>query len=649
MNALLTQLSRGTPASDIPREFSAVVSRIEAQGYLKNRDGFLEFGSKYRAGILHVATSGQGFVQLLGSDAPDLLIEPANLAGGREGDYVIAQRLIGRSGRPRGRVAMLLQRARAYEVGYVKPGPIPTACFLKTDLPMPLEASDLPEPGSVFQVEALSGKITKILGRLEDPKVDEPVALALFNKQEAFSPEALAEAKRFGNRVDASRYGGRMDLRDLPFCTIDPVDAKDFDDAVCWDRKHNVLYVAIADVSHYVAYDSAIDFEARQRGFSIYFPHKSIPMLPRELSENICSLKPDADRLAYVCEMHLDPARQKVKSHRFYEALIRSKRRFTYEEIDAYLNRDKTPDVLDESLLEFLYPLFALTQKFRRSRLQEGYDFHSPEIRMVLDAATDLQSTRVEASTPSHSLIEECMLLANQAAASHFEHGFFRIHAAPDPAKIETLQDELAKIGLETPQETATFHELVTALQRRAEAMGIREYVDQLIIQTQKQAAYASQNIGHFGLGFDLYTHFTSPIRRYADLMVHRLLKAIFAGRTEEREYLLRNAEPICLRVSQLEREATLVEWNYMDRKFARWAAANPDENMLGIVMQTGNETRIRSLSPLIGMQMACADDTLELFDQTRTRWLNVSIATAKILVTAESRIPLAEHADEQA
>jgi ribonuclease R len=647
MRAFLTRIAKGSLKTDIEKEHLPLLEELIREQIVKERDdGTVVLDAKYRAATLDVLPSGTAFAELIGAKGRDLLIPPEHLHGAKNGDYVIVRRLFGKAGRPSAKVVKVVQPAFVYAIGYIKRTESGLEPFyVKTDLPMELESdiSDL-EEHTVFQVDNRTSKITQILGNLLDPAVDEKISLAIFNKREPFSEEAETEARAWGDEADAALYPDRTDLRHLPFCTIDPVDAKDFDDAIYWDAKKSVLYVAIADVSHYVTHECAIDKEARQRGFSIYFPHKSIPMLPRSLSENICSLKPDVDRLAFVCRLELDPETLEVKRHTFFEAIIRSKRRYDYDEIDRYLQEGfaDAPEK-DKETLQFIFPLKSVTDRLRRKRLEKGYDFRSTEVRMQLDEEGNLVETRLEESTPSHALIEDCMLLANKAAAEHFDVGIFRIHEPPTPERIEKLVDELGKIGIyaETPEED--FHALVLELQEEARRKGVEPYVDQLIIQTQKQAAYSHENVGHFGLGFERYTHFTSPIRRYSDLTLHRLLKAILSHDEKKRDYLLRNIEPLCIKISELEREATRVEWDFMARKYARWADANRDATLHAVVVETAQIPAATTDRFPLGMRIFCDKSDLLLFDRIEAKTNIVHLAQAKIFTIVEKATHLLE------
>ncbi len=235
--------------------------------------------------------------------------------------------------------------------------------------------------GTLLKVDIKTNKILETLGNLNDPKVDEKISLLLYNRYDEFGEEPIKEAREIEKEVDISKYPDRVDLRDLNFCTIDPVTAKDFDDAIYFDEKSYTLYVAIADVSAYVPFFSAIDKEAKKRGFTTYFPHKAFPMLPRELSENICSLKPNVDRLAFVSKITLDRESLKPIREEFFEAVIHSKRRFNYDEIDEVLEKRE----IESKELEYIFPLYEITQRLKKERLKSGFDFGTKEIKIEID------------------------------------------------------------------------------------------------------------------------------------------------------------------------------------------------------------------------------------------------------------------------
>ncbi|MEJ2528329.1 MAG: ribonuclease R, partial [Sulfurovaceae bacterium] len=419
------------------------------------------------------------------------------------------------------------------------------------------------------------------------------------------------------------------------------VTAKDFDDAIYFDVASHTLYVAIADVSHYVPYYSAIDKEAKKRGFTTYLPHKAFPMIPRELSEDICSLKPGVNRLAFVAKMELDKTTLRPLKEEFFEAIIHSKHRFNYDAIDALLQEPKSDDALITKLLEFIIPLYAITQRFRAARLKQGFDFRSQEIKLTIDDAHLLMQTQIETGTPSHSLIEECMLLANQAAAKRFtgeNDGIFRIHEPPQLSKMEELLSELATIGLYV-EEYDDSPSLIRAIQKEAKALDLESEVDEMIIKSLKQASYSATNVGHFGLGFESYSHFTSPIRRYSDLILHRLIKAQLTKDEQEMEYLLRNLQPLCARVSELEREATKAEWDFRDRKFARWTEERIGQYFEAEVIEVGNYAKALLRAEMQGIVVYIKGNDVALFDTIEVAITEVSIPQATIMATLVRKI----------
>ena len=478
-------------------------------------------------------------------------------------------------------------------------------------------------PGTLLKIGNLNNEIVEVIGNINDPLSDEKISLAVFNKNDEFSEECEAEAIAWGDEVDPTMYPQRADLRDLPFCTIDPVDAKDFDDAIYFDEKKREIYVAIADVSEYVTPYSPIDAEAKTRGFSIYFPHKAVPMLPRNLSENICSLKPNTVRLAFCFKITLGEEGEVIKEE-LLEALIVSKRRFNYDEVDQILRGER------EDEIGWIKPLFALTSRLRKKRLKNAFDFRTQELRMSLDADGGLASTRFETDTDSHRLVEDCMLLANVAAAKRIGKGVFRNHGSPDLRKIQILLEDLGALGFDFVYESDIAN-LVRKIQAQADAVGNREEIDKLIIKSQKKAEYGAQNLGHFGLGFERYTHFTSPIRRYSDLTLHRLLKAKLHNDEKFFNYLLLNIEAICSNLSELEREADRVAFDFMDRKFARWAKERIGQRFNAYISENQNVAIARLDDEIKGARIFLGAYSVNLLQKVIVEITDANIATAEI------------------
>ena len=636
MIEFLLALSHGVTNEEISSEFSSLINDLVRLKAVKLKQGKYTLDSRYRAGTIDVTFGGTGFVKTCANkQMKDLLVEASDTNGAMRGDIVIVKRLHTKQGRPKAKVIYIAKRKNATSLVYTKvQHKRVVGVNVKTTLVQNITATQkslkqLPD-GTVLRIDNATGALVEVLGVLSDPRVDEKISMALFDKTEFFSEKAELEAASHGNYVDKSFYPDRVDLTDLDFCTIDPVDAKDFDDAVYFDVKNTTLYVAIADVSEYLFDLGHIDKEAQKRSFSIYFPHKSIPMLPRSLSESICSLKPDEDRLAFVFKIKLDSNYTPTKEE-LLNAVIHSKRRYTYEEIDSFLEGDfSNQRDIDKTILKSLLPLNDFMKKVRKKRLKNSFEFRSSDTRMIVDEKQNLLSTRLEKETASHSLIEDCMLLANKAAAKKLEYGIFRTHGEPSLSKIEKLLEDLAYVGI-NERFNPDIPVLIKHLQNKADEIDIREEVDKLIIRSQQKAAYEPQNKGHFGLGFDSYTHFTSPIRRYSDLTLHRLLKADLKHDKKRKEFLLKNIDSLCENISNLERESDKVAWDYMDRKFARWAHERVGEDVKAIVTDIAKTPIAKLDDEIVGARVFLLDDEAELFERVIVKIVEADIATGRI------------------
>ncbi len=648
MSAFTIQLINGCLPTDIEPENQEAFETLQKIGAIEQENGLWKLGPLYRAGRLYLGNDGRGYVESEHKEQRDLLIEPDHLGEAKQGDVVVAKRIIARRGRAAGKVVAVIDKAHLFTIAYTHRDS--EGNFLTLDIRtgeptrvvmpgMDLKAFKL---GTVFKVDIDTDEVLEVFGHLGDARVDERISLALFNRHDAFPEMCVDEALQIESEVTKAAHTNRVDLTHLDFCTIDPVTAKDFDDAIYFDLEHTTLYVAIADVSHYVPFFSEIDKEAKRRGFTTYLPHKSFPMLPRELSENICSLKPRVDRLAFVAKITLDKSTLLPRKEAFFEAIIHSKHRFNYETVDGILAHGyQGDDSTIQRILHWLVPLEKITQRLRKRRLQNGFDFRSEEIKLTIDAEHLLVTTDIETGTPSHSLIEECMLLANQAAAKRFEgegDSIFRIHEPPQLSKIEELLTELAAIGLYV-EEYEDSPSLIRAIQAEAKKMGLEAEVDAMIIKSLRQASYTSHNVGHFGLGFSHYSHFTSPIRRYSDLILHRLIKTQLTEDKEEAEYLLRNIDPLCVRISELEREAIKCEWDFRDRKFARWASKQKGAFFEAEVIEAGESAKARLLGDIKGVEVHLKGDNLMLFDKIRLMITEVNIPQAVIMAELVTKL----------
>ena len=605
-------------------EFLKAISFHKGKAYLNN--GFI-------TGRLDINARGVGFIEVF-SDKPmrDIVVESKNLGGAHLGDIVVAHLLSNKKSRQSAKILAVLEPANETSLVYLKRfGEAVLGVNIQNGLSLALKASQkslkaLPL-GTLLKINNANNEITEVLGLITDPNIDEKISLAIYNKKDEFTPACEDEARAWGDTVDPSMYKERVDLQHLPFCTIDPDDAKDFDDAIYYDTSKNELYVAIADVSEYVSAFSATDKEAKNRCFSIYFPHKSVPMLPRTLSENICSLRPDEPRLAFTFKISLNNDLS-VKKEELFSAIIKSKKRFTYNEVDKILENKSG---CEQGILDWLLPLHKITQRLKQIRLKKGFDFRSKELKMSLNDDGLIASTHFESETPSHALIEDCMLLANKAAAKMISKGVFRNHAPADIKKINFLLDDLAALGIEAQYES-DLAAMIAKIQSKANELGIREDADKLIIKAQKRAEYSHTSSGHFGLGFETYTHFTSPIRRYSDLTLHRLLKAQLAKDDKLYNYLLEGIEATCEELNIKEREADKVAFDFMDRKFARWAEQNIGKEFICYISEISEPLIARLDDELKGARIILPNFTCPLLTRVRVRIISSDIASAKII-----------------
>jgi len=428
------------------------------------------------------------------------------------------------------------------------------------------------------------GHVVDIVGAASDPGIEVQVAVRTHDLPHQFSEEAVAQAKAFGSEIDPAVAGTRLDLRDLPFVTIDGADAKDFDDAVCAIPKGKsgwTLWVAIADVAHYVTENSPLDREAIERGTSVYFPSEVIPMLPETLSNGLCSLNPEVDRLALAVSLEI-ASTGRVSKYRFHEVVFRSKARLTYNQVQDALDAVGASDLDHVGLIaqltqsqHFATPavgenvgqLFSLYRMLRAAREDRGaLDFDSVEPKFSFDERGKITGVAPAQRLETHKLIEECMLAANVAAARCLKKfklpTLYRIHEGPSDERLAALRQFLGSMGLglgggEKP-EPADYQSLLEQAHQRPDFALIQA----MILRSMQQAKYAPDpDIGHFGLSYDHYTHFTSPIRRYPDLTVHRLLKRIIqTGAQDEASRLVRDGLPDMQRMVALGEHCSMTE-----------------------------------------------------------------------------------------
>jgi ribonuclease R len=399
---------------------------------------------------------------------------------------------------------------------------------------------ELTEPPALYGQPV--GQVTEVLGEVDDPGMEIEIAVRKYQVPHVFSEACLAAAAALPEKVQAKDRKGRVDLRDVPLVTIDGEDARDFDDAVyCEPVKIGRtqgwrLLVAIADVSHYVQNGNPIDVDAYDRATSVYFPRRVIPMLPEKLSNGLCSLNPHVDRLCMVSDM-LITAEGQLHAYQFYPAVMNSHARLTYTEVAAILGNTRGPEATQRAdLVPHLLHLHGVYTALLQAREVRGaVDFDTVETQIVSDEAGRIEKIVPRTRTEAHRLIEECMLAANVSAADFVLHNhqvaLFRVHDHPSPDKVEILRAYLKALAIPATisdqPKVAEFQAIAKATHERPDAVQVHT----VLLRSMMQAMYTPQNTGHFGLAYDAYTHFTSPIRRYPDLLLHRVIKAILQGK----------------------------------------------------------------------------------------------------------------------
>ncbi len=461
-----------------------------------------------------------------------------------------------RKGRPEGRIVEIVERPEQPIIGrLLQEGGLwlvaPEDKRYGQDVMIPKGATGTAKVGQVVVVELTEppalfgqpvGRVKEVLGEIDDPGMEIEIAVRKYSVPHEFSAGCLDQAKGLPDKVRAQDRKDRVDLRDVPLVTIDGEDARDFDDAVyCEPAKVGRgkgwrLLVAIADVSHYVQTGSDIDIDAYDRATSVYFPRRVIPMLPEKLSNGLCSLNPDVDRLCMVCDMLVN-AKGDVHAYQFYPAVMHSHARFTYTEVAAILANTRGPEALKrKARVNDLMNLQDVYRALLASRATRGaVDFETTETQIVCDESGRIEKIVPRVRNEAHRLIEEAMLAANVCSADFIQQGqhpgLFRVHEGPTAEKKDILRNYLKALGLgmsiSDDPHTSEFQKIAQATKDRPDAQQIHT----MLLRSMQQAIYTPVNSGHFGLAYEAYTHFTSPIRRYPDLLVHRVIKSILLGR----------------------------------------------------------------------------------------------------------------------
>jgi len=545
--------------------FEAALAELEHAGrVVRNRAGLLLVAA--RANLLSGKVQGHrdGYGFLLRDDGgPDLVLSEHEMTWVLHGDRVLA-RPAGedRRGRPLGEIVEVIEHRTNRLVGRLlnERGVmivVPEDQRISHDILVPPAATAGAEHGQVVVVEIVQqpqrhvqpvGRVIEVLGAIDDPGMEIEIAVRKFAVPHEFPPAALAEAEGLPGHVEVRDLARRVDLRDVPLVTIDGEDARDFDDAVYCEpmnerRTRWRLIVAIADVSHYVQAGGALDAEAQNRSTSVYFPRRVIPMLPEKLSNGLCSLNPKVDRLVMVADMVIS-ARGAITAYQFYPAVMHSHARLTYTEVWEALSvpdsraAQRLAPILPQ--LTDLHDLYRLLAKARTVR--GALEMETTETYIVCDAQGRIEKILARTRNDAHRLIEEMMLAANVCAADllarHKHPALFRVHEGPTPERLEVLRTLLKALGLslaggDSPQ-PKDFADLLEGIRTRPDV----QLLQTVLLRSMQQAVYSPHNVGHFGLAYDAYAHFTSPIRRYPDLVVHRAIKAVLRSAIYEPQLL---------------------------------------------------------------------------------------------------------------
>ena len=544
-----------------PKEMDGLLRRLSAMerdGLIK-KDGSgryqLDERSDFISGRVSSHMDGYGFL-IPEEGGDDIFLPEGEMRKVLHGDQVQV-RIIGhdRRGRAEGTIVEVVKRANTHVIGRLlnENGVwlvAPEDKRINQDILLTGERGEA-QAGQIVSVELVEqpsrysqpvGKIDEVLGELDDPGIEIEIAVRKFGVPHEFSMQAQRLAEQLPSEVHLADMAERVDLRDVPLVTIDGEDARDFDDAVYCEpvkigRKNGYrLIVAIADVSYYVRPNDALDKDALLRGTSVYFPRRVIPMLPEKLSNGLCSLNPHVDRLTLVCDAVID-GEGEIQAYQFYQAVMHSAARLTYTQVADILGNTKGLEAKKrESLVPHLLNLYELFHVLHKARKKRGaIDFEMTETYIVCNAEGKIEKIIPRERNDAHRLIEECMLAANVCAADLLqrnEHpGVYRIHAGPTEEKLNQLKSFLKQAGIQMSggdePAPADYAEVMEQIKERPDV----EVIQSMLLRSMQQAVYSPDNIGHFGLAYDAYAHFTSPIRRYPDLLTHRAIKAVLEGK----------------------------------------------------------------------------------------------------------------------
>jgi ribonuclease R len=579
---------------------------------LKKNHYALPDGQNCATGRVHAHPDGYGFLIPDDRDKEDLYLSRREMRRVMHGDRVMIRVDRKRTGVD-AHVVEILERGQkrligTYEErdgrGYI----IPMDPRIAPAIPLG-RAGPKPEKGTVVAAEisrygtgysSTEAKLLETLGAADDPEIQARSIIFRYGLAAAFSPEAKREAESCSQSISAAEGGARVDLRARSIVTIDGESARDFDDAVTVEKKDGLyrLYVSIADVAHYVKPGTALDQEAYERATSVYFPDRALPMLPEELSNGICSLNPREDRLTKTALLEIDERGEVLKS-RFFNSVIRSQARMTYTEVRRILV-DNDPDCMER--YRHLVDSFKLMEKLalvlgEKRRARGSLDFDLPEAEIILDLQGAPENIVRAERNIAHRIIEEFMIAANEAVARHLKEKdhplLYRVHEGPEREAMEEMAPFLLSLGYRLPlkKERITPKELQKMLES-CRGKPEERVINRVLLRAMKQAHYAPENIGHFGLASTCYTHFTSPIRRYPDLIVHRALEDVLLDKKlkpKDREELDRYLDEAGKHTSERERIAMDAEREMVDLKKAQFMMDKIGQEFNGFIVSLAN------------------------------------------------------------
>jgi ribonuclease R len=570
------------------------VRGLEARGAVRSLRGRFRLAEKTAIvrGRFVTARPGFGFVAPEGG-GPDIFVPVRHSRGALPGDEVsVVVTEQGKFGKPEGRIERILKKERTGLLGvYLERSGVPYLqpfdCPAVDDIPLKSRGRLAPAPGMIVEADRATLALTHVFGRPEDRGVDARVVIRRYGLRSEFPEDAGREADAAPDLEPEAAADGRRDFRDWPTVTIDGEKAQDFDDAVSIRRSPGGgwhLGVHIADVSHYVRPGSALDREALERGTSVYFPDLTLPMLPERLSNGLCSLRPREPRLTVSAILDIDRD-GRVRKAEFTPSLIRTVHRMTYTAVFKIFEGDAEERARYADVVPGLLEMRELATVLRARRLADGsldFDLVEPEL---ISEGGKLMAVAAAERNEAHRLIEEFMVAANVAVASAFTAkklpAIYRIHPAPDVGDLEKLRDILANFGLTMPDPAKVRSKDLQRVLDKAKGLPGEKFIGRQVLRAMKLAVYSSKNVGHYGLAKTDYTHFTSPIRRYPDLVVHRLLKALLRRDAGEKLEL----ESISAAASMRERNAADAEQSLVEWRILRFLKDRLGDEFSGIVV----------------------------------------------------------------